>query len=209
MIENTFENNVAVLHGIVAGEAKFSHDIYGEGFYSFNVSVERLSNSYDDIPVMVSERLLSLENIKMGRKITVFGQFRSYNDTGANKKNRLVLSFFVREIELDKEFNGNSNFVELDGYLCKPPIFRTTPSGREIADVLLAVNRSYNKSDYIPCIVWGRNARYCSNLKVGTQIKIDGRIQSRKYQKRYDSGEVETKVAYEVSVSKLAVKNKN
>ena len=209
MIENTFENNVAVLHGLVAGEAKFSHDIYGEGFYSFNVSVERLSNSYDDIPVIVSERLLSPNNIKSGRKITVFGQFRSYNDVSSNRKNKLVLSFFVREIELDNDFEGNSNSVELDGFICKPPIFRTTPSGREIADVLLAVNRSYSKSDYIPCIVWGRNARYCSNLKVGTQIKIDGRIQSRKYQKRYDSGEVETKVAYEVSVSKLDVKNKN
>lgn len=208
MTENTYENNIAVLHGCIASEAVFSHDIYGEGFYSFKISVERLSNSYDDIPVIVSERLLQPDNIKTGRKITVFGQFRSYNDVSVNRRNKLVLTFFVREFEIDKDFDGNSNSVELDGYICKPPIFRTTPSGREIADVLLAVNRSYSKSDYIPCIVWGRNARYCSNLKVGTQLKINGRIQSRKYQKRYDNGEVETRVAYEVSVSKLDVKNK-
>ncbi len=206
MTDKVFENNQVSLAGEVVSDFVFSHDVFGEGFYLMDVSVGRLSDSYDVIPVMVSERLWNVGESLIGKYVVVGGQFRSYNRHEENK-NRLVLSVFARELEvygeLPEEINPNSIF--LDGYVCKQPIYRKTPLGREIADVLLAVNRPYGKSDYIPCICWGRNARFADSFEVGAHIQIWGRIQSREYQKKLSETESEKRVAYEVSVSKLEV----
>ena len=206
MVGNIIENNVATISGKVVSNVEFSHAVYGEGFYSFMLEVPRLSESCDVIPVTVSERLTNKEKLTPGTIVEVEGQFRSYNSY-SSEGNRLLLTVFAREITFldDEKKMKNPNQIFLNGFICKKPIYRTTPFGREITDILLAVNRPYNKSDYIPCIAWGRNARFSEKLSVGDNIKIRGRIQSREYQKKYDSGEVVTKVAYEVSISKMEV----
>ena len=198
------ENNEAEVLGTVISKPEFSHEIYGEGFYMVDVEVERLSDSTDIIPVMISERLLDVSQDYIGACISVNGQFRSYN-RHEEKKNKLVLSVFAREIEFIDEIdeNAKSNQIFLDGFICKEPIYRKTPLGREIADILLAVNRPYGKSDYIPCISWGRNARFASSFQVGDRCMVWGRIQSREYMKKISDEEQEKRVAYEVSVSKL------
>jgi hypothetical protein len=190
--------------GEVVSEFLFSHEVFGEGFYMLEISVRRLSNSYDIIPLMISERLIDVNQDYRGEMIEVAGQFRSYN-RHEEKKNRLVLSVFVRELAfVDEEpESSRTNQIFLEGYICKDPIYRKTPLGREIADLLVAVNRPYGKSDYIPCICWGRNARYASGFEVGTHIELWGRIQSREYTKKLSEESVEKRVAYEVSVSKL------
>ncbi|MCH5342993.1 MAG: single-stranded DNA-binding protein [Acetatifactor sp.] len=204
MTDKVIENNQVTVMGEVVSEFSYSHEIFGEGFYMVDVSVKRLSESYDIIPVMVSERLLDVSMSYVGMLICVNGQFRSYN-RHEEKKNRLVLSVFAREIEFVEQVEESSktNQIYLDGYICKEPIYRKTPLGREIADLLLAVNRPYGKSDYIPCICWGRNARYANNFKVGERCAIWGRIQSREYMKKLDEEHVEKRIAFEVSVSKL------
>ena len=186
------------------GGFTFSHDVFGEGFYVMDISVGRLSESNDIIPIMVSERLVDVKKDYTGMYAVINGQFRSYN-RHEESRNRLVLSVFAREIEILEESTDEvrPNYIFLDGFVCKPPIYRKTPLGREIADVLLAVNRPYGKSDYIPCICWGRNARYAEGFQVGEHIQIWGRIQSREYQKKINENEFEKRVAYEVSVSKL------
>lgn len=190
--------------GEIVSDFTYSHEIFGEGFYMVDVSVERLSDSIDIIPLMVSERLLDVNGDYKGMYIVVNGQFRSYN-RHEERKNKLVLSVFAREIEFVDEIGENtkSNQIFLDGYICKEPIYRKTPLGREIADLLLAVNRPYGKSDYIPCICWGRNARFASNFEVGARCAVWGRIQSREYMKKLSEDQLEKRVAYEVSVSKL------
>ena len=196
-------------------EKKFSHEIYGERFYIFNLSIPRLSGNADIIPITTSERLLKEDTLEEGKKLLIKGQFRSYNSY-ENEKNRLILTVFAKDLqeveeepeELENEMVRKdiiTNEVVLIGYICKKPIYRQTPFGREIADILLAVNRAYNKSDYIPCIAWGRNARFCQNLEVGTQVKLVGRVQSRTYEKKHEDGTSETRVAYEVSVGSLEV----
>ncbi|MBQ8231115.1 MAG: single-stranded DNA-binding protein [Lachnospiraceae bacterium] len=204
MTDKVIENNQVTVMGEIVGDFAFSHEIFGEGFYMVDVKVQRLSESYDIIPVMVSERLLDVNADYKGMLISVSGQFRSYN-RHEERKNRLVLSVFAREIEFVDEIeeSARTNQIFLDGYICKEPIYRKTPLGREIADLLLAVNRPYGKSDYIPCICWGRNARYASNFRVGERCAIWGRIQSREYMKKLDEENVERRVAFEVSVSKL------
>ena len=204
MTDKVIENNQVTVMGEIVGDFAFSHEIFGEGFYMVDVKVQRLSESYDIIPVMVSERLLDVNADYKGMLISVSGQFRSYN-RHEERKNRLVLSVFAREIEFVDEIeeSAGTNQIFLDGYICKEPIYRKTPLGREIADLLLAVNRPYGKSDYIPCICWGRNARYASNFRVGERCAIWGRIQSREYMKKLDEENVERRVAFEVSVSKL------
>ena len=204
MTDKVIENNQVVIMGEIVGEFTFSHEIYGEGFYMVDVLVTRLSESADVIPLMVSERLLDVTKDYRGYKIMVTGQFRSYN-RHEERKNKLVLSVFAREIEFIDEIGESSktNQIFLDGYICKEPIYRKTPLGREIADLLLAVNRPYGKSDYIPCICWGRNARFASGFEVGTRCAVWGRIQSREYVKKISDTEAERRVAYEVSVSKL------
>ena len=204
MSDKIIENNQVTIMGKVATDFQYSHEVYGEGFYMVEVEVKRLSNSEDRIPLMISERLIDVTQDYTGEYIMVHGQFRSYN-RHEEQKNRLVLSVFVREISfMEEEPDGTkTNSIWLDGYICKEPIYRKTPLGREIADLLLAVNRPYGKSDYIPCICWGRNARYASGFEVGEHVQLLGRIQSREYVKRISDTETEKRVAYEVSVSKL------
>jgi single-stranded DNA-binding protein len=204
MSDKIFENNQVSIVGEIVSDFRFSHEVYGEGFYTVDVAVNRLSNFMDYIPLMISERLIDVNADYRGQIIYVTGQFRSFN-RHEEKKNRLVLSVFARELEFldgpDEECPSNQIF--LDGYICKEAIYRKTPLGREIADLLVAVNRSYGKSDYIPCICWGRNARFASSFEVGTHVQIWGRIQSREYVKKLSDTEVEQRVAYEVSVSKI------
>ena len=207
MLDKVIENNRVCIIGEIVSEFTFSHEVFGEGFYIANVSVNRLSDMVDVIPIMISERLIDVTKDYRGMKIEVAGQFRSYN-RHEGTKNKLVLSIFVRElrfIEEDEmpEEQSKSNQIFLDGFVCKPPIYRKTPLGREIADVLVAVNRPYGKSDYIPCIAWGRNARFAGGLEVGSHLQVSGRVQSREYTKKIGEDEVERRVAYEVSVSKI------
>jgi primosomal replication protein N len=204
MTDKVFDNNQVSVAGEVISEFTFSHEVFGEGFYLLEVLVGRLSNSYDVIPVMVSERLIDVKESYKGKFVEVSGQFRSYN-RHEDSKNRLVLSVFAREIKVeDAEIEGaKPNYIFLDGFVCKPPVYRKTPLGREIADILLAVNRPYGKSDYIPCICWGRNARFAESFEVGGHIQVWGRIQSREYQKKMSEVDFEKRIAYEVSVSKL------
>ena len=204
MSDKIIENNQVTIMGEIASPFFFSHEVYGEGFYMVDVQVKRLSNSEDRIPLMVSERLIDVSQDYIGEFIMVSGQFRSYNRHD-EQKNRLVLSVFVREVEfIEEELDGaKTNNIFLDGYICKLPVYRKTPLGREIADLLLAVNRPYGKSDYIPCIFWGRNARFASTFEVGEHVQVIGRIQSREYIKKLSETETEKRVAYEVSVSKL------
>ncbi len=211
---NYADNNHLVLMGKVTSEKRFSHEIYGESFYIFDMEVPRLSSTQDIIPVTISERLIPDEKLEIGKTILIKGQFRSYNSY-ENEKNKLILTVFAKDIffedeiesELSKEENKEivSNEVILTGYICKKPIYRQTPFGREIADLLLAVNRAYNKSDYIPAIAWGRTARFCQNIEVGTEVKVTGRVQSRTYEKKFEDGTEETRVAYEVSIGSLEV----
>ncbi len=198
------ENNKITIAGTVITNPEFSHEVYGEQFFTFKLEVPRLSETTDIIPVTISEKFLALITVKEGIKVLIGGQFRSYNNFSSSG-NRLLLTVFVRSIEeIDNTDDyASPNNVFLNGYICKPPVYRTTPFGREIADILLAVNRAYNKSDYIPCIAWGRNAKYADSLSVGDNIMIHGRVQSRNYQKKISEDEFENKTAYEVSVSKL------
>ena len=208
MPDKVFTNNQVIISGEVVSEFVFSHEVYGEGFYILELSVPRLSDAYDIIPLMISERLIDTSKDYRGCYMYASGQFRSYN-RHEETKNRLVLSVFVRELTISDSQNeedyavNKPNQIFLDGFICKPPVCRKTPLGREIADVLLAVNRPYGKSDYIPCICWGRNARDAESFNVGGHVQIWGRIQSREYQKKISEDEIEKRIAYEVSVSKL------
>ena len=226
MNTNYSENNCVTLIGKVASDKRLSHETFGEKFYLFDLEVMRLSDIADIIPITVSERLLTNFDLSIGNEIVVDGQFRSYNNY-ENEKNRLVLTVFAKdiqeyskikeqeeqeieddeteEVETPEKKPEVTNEIILIGYICKKPIYRQTPFGREIADILLAVNRAYNKSDYIPCIAWGRNARFCQNIEVGTEIKITGRIQSRTYEKKFEDGTAETRVAYEISIASMEV----
>lgn len=206
MTDKVIENNQVTVMGEIVSDFSFSHEIFGEGFYLVDMKVKRLSESYDVIPLMVSERLIDVNGDYKGMFVCVNGQFRSYN-RHEERKNRLVLSVFAREIDFvdEVEESSKTNQIYLDGYICKEPIYRKTPLGREIADVLLAVNRPYGKSDYIPCICWGRNARYANHFKVGERCAVWGRIQSREYMKKLSETEIEKRIAFEVSVSKLEI----
>ena len=214
MNTNYADNNHLILMGKVTSDKKFSHEIYGESFYIFDLEVPRLSDTADIIPVTISERLIQDEKMLVGSKVLIRGQFRSYNSY-ENEKNKLILTVFAKDIFYEEEIEEQiqteeskeptSNEVILTGYICKKPIYRQTPFGREIADLLLAVNRAYNKSDYIPAIAWGRTARFCQNLEVGTEVKVTGRVQSRSYEKKFEDGTTITKIAYEVSIGSLEV----
>ncbi|MBQ8522313.1 MAG: single-stranded DNA-binding protein [Clostridia bacterium] len=201
MNHELLENNKVYLQGEIIDEPVYSHEVLNEGFYTLNLSIPRLSGQNDIIPVTISERLLKNANLNVGDTIALKGQFRSYNRLEENRS-KLVLTVFVREL-CDVDENSNPNIIEIYGYICKSPIYRTTPFNREITDVLMAVNRSYNKSDYIPCITWGRNARFVGELPVGTKLEMVGRIQSREYVKKLEGMDPINKVAYEISVSKV------
>jgi len=204
MSEKNLENNKVTVIGQVVSDFTFSHEVFGEGFYMVDLAVNRLSDQEDRIPLMISERLIDVTADHRGQTLEAVGQFRSYN-RHEGSKNRLVLSVFVRELRFLEEFTDytKTNQIFLDGFICKDPIYRKTPLGREIADLLIAVNRPYGKSDYIPCIAWGRNARYASAFEVGSRVRIWGRVQSREYTKKLSELESEKRIAYEVSVSKL------
>lgn len=196
------DNNMVTIAGQIVEGCVFSHEVYGERFYAFRIASERLSDQVDILPITISERLMDQSQLQVGRSVDILGQLRSYNDY-SSKKNRLILTIFAREIRLLDDAEGKTaNQIMLNGFICKPPVYRKTPFGREISDILVAVNRAYHKSDYIPCIAWGRNARYISTLQVGAGIRIWGRMQSRIYQKRIGE-EIEERVAYEVSVAKI------
>lgn len=201
-MEKVFDNNKVSICGEIVSGFTYSHDVFGECFYLFDLKVNRLSDAADVIPVMVSERIIKVDVDYVGKIARISGQFRSYNKHDGTR-NRLVLSVFAREVNFVDEVYCDDNDIFLDGFVCKPPIYRKTPLGREIADLLLAVNRPYGKSDYIPCILWGRNARFAESFEVGERIKVWGRIQSRDYQKRITDDEFEKRVAYEVSVGKV------
>lgn len=204
MSEKSMENNKVTVIGEIVSDFTFSHEVYGEGFYVTNLSVSRLSDQSDIIPLMVSERLVDVHQNYIGQTVAATGQFRSYNRHEGNR-NRLLLSVFVREIEFMESFDDytKTNLIFLDGYICKQPVYRKTPLGREIADLLVAVNRPYGKSDYIPCIAWGRNARFASGFEVGGRVRVWGRVQSREYTKKINEVDCEKRTAYEISVSKL------
>lgn len=204
MIGAFTENNNVTIVGKVSSKLEFSHEVYGEGFYNFYLEVPRLSDSSDIMPIMISERLLQNVTFEEGLFFEIDGQFRSYNSYN-NESNKLILTVFARDIKPVEDIAKvkNPNQIVLNGFICKKPVYRTTPFGREICDILLAVNRQYNKSDYIPCIAWGRNARYSEGLKLGEHVKIWGRVQSRSYQKTVDDNQTLTKVAYEVSIIKM------
>ena len=199
------ENNKVFLKGVVTSQPRFSHEVFGEGFYELDLSVKRLSDNFDIVPITVSERLLSDGMFEINKSVSVKGQFRSYNKL-VDGKSKLLLTVFVREI-IDEDISMNPNIIELSGFVCKEPIYRTTPFRREICDMLLAVNRAYNKSDYLPCIAWGRNARYVKNIKVGQRVSIIGRIQSREYQKKINENDSIVKIAYEISINKIKIED--
>lgn len=201
------ENNKIELCGVIASTPELNHKNYGENFYGFRLSCSRKSTEKDMLPIIVSDRLVEIKNLQVGKKISVKGQVRTFNKHISDDKRKLLIMVFardVREVEEESEsapeFNNN---VKLSGYICKPPVYRVTPKGREIADVLIAVNRMYGKADYIPCITWGRNARYTGNIDVGTRIDVEGRLQSREYTKKLDDGTEEIRTAYEISVSRI------
>lgn len=209
MVTNYSQNNYIMLVGKVTSEKKFSHEIYGESFFNFDLEIPRLSGISDIIPITISERLIANFDLSIGKQVVIEGQFRSYN-AYEDSRSRLVLTVFVKEIrEKGKDEDIKiPNEVHLVGHICRKPIYRKTPFGREIADILVAVNRAYNKSDYIPCITWGRNARFCEDMPIGTELKLVGRVQSRPYEKKHEDGTVETRIAYEVSISSLEFVNK-
>ena len=209
MVTNYSQNNYILLVGQVTSEKKFSHEIYGESFFNFNLEIPRLSGISDVIPITISERLIANFDLSIGKKVVIEGQFRSYN-TYEDSRSRLILTVFVKEIREKGEDEEVKvpNEVQLVGHICRKPIYRKTPFGREIADILVAVNRAYNKSDYIPCITWGRNARFCEDMPIGTELKLVGRVQSRPYEKKHEDGTVEARTAYEVSISSLEFVNK-
>lgn len=201
------ENNKIELCGVIASVPELNHKNYGENFYGFRLSCSRKSNEKDTLPIIVSDRLVEIKDLQVGKKISVKGQVRTFNKHISDDKRKLLIMVFARDVweveeesESAPEFNNN---VKLSGYICKPPVYRVTPKGREIADVLIAVNRMYGKADYIPCITWGRNARYTGNLDVGTRIDVEGRLQSREYTKKLDDGTEEIRTAYEISVSRI------
>lgn len=202
---NRIENNQVTISGEIVSNFEFSHEVFGEGFYTAQLESERESGAKDIIQIMVSERIADVKAEWIGQFVKIFGQFRSYN-RHEKGRNHLILSVFAREFESCgiQPFMDSENKIFLDGYICKQPTYRKTPLGREIADILLAVNRSYGKSDYVPCIAWGRNAKYADGFKIGTRLKVWGRIQSREYQKKISDDEYETRVAYEVSISKMS-----
>lgn len=208
MVDNVIANNVVTICGALKDKPTYSHEMYGEAFYNAELIVPRLSDVCDILPITISERLIVGVNMEADTKVVVEGQLRSYNKY-MDGSNKLILTIFTRNISLSDEEIKNPNQIFLDGYICKKPIYRTTPFGREITDMLIAVNRPYNKSDYIPSIAWGRNARYSEKLEIGDRIKIWGRIQSREYQKRISEEEIITRTAYEVSISKMEVVDKS
>lgn len=201
-MEEVKKTNEVIVSGQIASGYVFSHEIYGEKFYMFDLAVNRMSGAVDVIPVMISERITDVTRNAIDDFVIIEGQYRSYNKR-VGERSKLVLYVFAAEIKPTESFELNFNYIGLEGTICKPVIYRKTPLGREVADILVAVNRPYGKFDYIPCIAWGRTAHFADTLKVGQKIKLEGRVQSRTYQKKHEDGTVEDRLAYEVSTIKL------
>ena len=201
MIES---NNTAYISGVIAEEFCYSHKVYRKKFYTSVVDVERKSGIVDRIPIMISEKLVDVSGEWVGERVYIYGEFRSYNKYDG-EHSHLILHLFARKFFCVDDTGHDDNSIELDGFICKEPIYKKTPYGREICDILLAVNRPYGKSDYIPCICWGRNSRFASGLEAGTRLKVQGRIQSREYFKEISEGYSERRTAYEVSISQMEV----
>lgn len=202
-MERIIKENMVKVCGCIVEKFQYSHEVFGEKFYTSRMKVERLSGMDDLIPIMVSERLVDVTVPYENVMVSISGNFRSYNEHDEDNNNHLILSVFAREFEIVEPEIGCVNEIEITGYVCKQPSYRKTPLGREITDMLIAINRPYGRSDYIPCIAWGRNARYALSLEVGDKVELSGRIQSRQYQKKLSDTEFETKTAYEVSVSRI------
>lgn len=204
MATKVIETNIVSLAGVSVTPFEFSHELFGERFYITYILIERSSGIADVIPVMVSERSTNIKDVVVGTWVKISGSYRSYNHNITGKK-QLVLTVFANEFDVLEEGTlEESNDIYIDGFVCKQPVYRVTPLGREIADVIVAVNRSYGRTDYIPCILWGRNARFAEKLKIGEEVRINGRIQSREYEKVVEAEkEPEIRTAYEVSVSKI------
>lgn len=203
-MEQQINNNTVTLQGFIESDMVFSHEIFREKFYTTSLQVGRLSEKFDNIPLMISDRLPI--PVK-GEFYQIKGELRSYNKHEGDKA-RLILFVFVRDIDLiveDEYWNRiYHNKIYLNGYICKKPEYRVTPLGREITDILMAVNSSYGRSYYLPCICWGRNATYVADeLSIGDKIEINGRIQSREYQKKTEDGTLIDRIAYEVSISQI------
>ena len=200
-MERLNQNNAVKISGEIVSDFTYDHEMYGEGFYKVFVQVTRISGNLDTIPVMVSDRIIDVNKNLTGEMVAIEGEFRSYNKhlLGANK---LLLFVLCKKIEIVK-YCMNEDEIFLRGFICKNPIYRKTPFKREISDLLIAVNRYYGKSEYIPCICWGRNARYAAGFEIGDEIVIRGRIQSRTYEKKISDTEFETRTAYEVSANMI------
>ncbi len=199
-------NNKGKIKGTILEKVENFYQVEDEIFYEGKLVVDRLSGSKDIIPFTISEKIIKAYKLTLdaGENVGFIGELRSYNKVEGGRS-RLILSFFVKEV-LQSEEESFINELLLTGYICKEPVYRTTPFNRQICDVLLAVNRmNYNRSDYIPCIMWGRNAKLIQTQKVGTKINLFGRIQSRDYRKDLGNGEFEERTAYEVSVQKIEI----
>lgn len=199
MMPEKTDRNEARLRGWAAGEAELSHRSHGEVFYRFPLSVPRLSGINDVVTVTAPGRLLELCPVERGDELEVTGAVRTYNNrTGVG--NRLIITVYAHA--LSHSLADPENQLKLRGTICRPPTHRFTPLGREICDMILAVNRSYGRSDYLPCIAWGSLAGRCARLEVGRRLELTGRLQSRIYHKETDQGSQE-RTAYEVSVMEL------
>ncbi len=204
MTNNVVCNNQVTVKGTVATEPVFSHEIYGKKFYMFQLKIQRPSEMTDLLPIIISKNSPFFSAINIGNKVCVIGQYRSYNKyVEIEKKAKLILTVYAREIGFLSEDEQDDSQVILEGFICKNVIYRQTPLGRKIADIMLAVNRNYGQTDYIPCIAWGKDACWAATLNVGTKLKVNGRIQSREYNKKFSDGTQETRVAYEVSINHL------
>ncbi len=186
--------NVIMLRGTLGSRPEYSHENHGRRFYRFSLDVPRLSGAVDSLNVIAPQEVMERAELT-GGVIQVIGQIRSFNSRSETGR-RLIISVYAEDITLCDDEPENS--VELTGTICKQPVYRRTPLGREICDIMLAVNRSYHRSDYLPVILWGRTAKEIAQQPVGTVLSITGRLQSREYQKVLDSG-IEKRVAYEIS----------
>lgn len=187
-------NHIALV-GSLASAPQYSHSNHGRRFFSFELEVVRLSNAVDRLPILVPETLLSQTELTGGSALSITGQIRSFNNRQEIGR-RLIISVLAEAIEIVS--TPHDNRVTLAGVICKEPVYRRTPLGREICDIMLAVNRPYHRADYLPCILWGSCAQRTARYPVGTPLSLTGRLQSRSYIKLID-GVPEERTAYEIS----------
>nr|WP_289290400.1 single-stranded DNA-binding protein [Sporofaciens musculi] len=202
------ESNQVSIMGDIVSPFVFKCETHGTKFYKAKVNVRRNSGEIDILPLVISDELVDTSQEYTGQFVLINGQYRSYNQQDGDKR-RLKLFIFGQGVELigKEPDTAAANHIFLDGYICKEPLYRETPLGRRITDILLAVNRPYGESDYIPCICWGKGAELAAGLEVGAHVQIVGRIQSREYMKKLTETEAEKRIAYEVSVKSILLVN--